>query len=136
MKYQGMLEDVDTREKVAHPSYKDMDELDSQTLLTHNYFRQYLGTIMVSKQILRMGAQRTSIQKTYKRNTGQDSLNIDFIHANRQSEQIELSIVYDKNDKHTSVYDSFNVELAAKTVKSIKLSNFTETYSLTNKKKI
>ena len=38
MKFQGMLEDVDTREKVAHPSYKDMDELDFQISLTDNYY--------------------------------------------------------------------------------------------------
>ena len=38
MKYQGMLEDIDTREKVAHPSYKDMDDLDFQILLTDNYY--------------------------------------------------------------------------------------------------
>ena len=34
------------------------------------------------------------------------------------------------------IYDSNNVELAAKTKKSVKLSNFTEVYSLTNEKKI
>ena len=33
---------------------------------------------MVSKKILRMGAQKTLIQKTYKINVAQDSLNIDF----------------------------------------------------------
>ena len=38
MKFQGMLEDIDTREKVAHPFYKDMDELDFQILLTDNYY--------------------------------------------------------------------------------------------------
>ena len=38
MKYQGMLECIDTREKVAHPSHKDMDELDFQILLTDNYY--------------------------------------------------------------------------------------------------
>ena len=38
MKFQGMLVDVDTREKVAHPSYKGMDELDFQILLTDNYY--------------------------------------------------------------------------------------------------
>ena len=38
MKYQGMLEDIDTREKVAHPSYKDMDELDFQILLMDSYY--------------------------------------------------------------------------------------------------
>ena len=38
MKFQGMLEDIDTREKVAPPSYKDMKEFDFQILLTHNYY--------------------------------------------------------------------------------------------------
>ena len=34
-----------------------------QTLMVKN-FRQYLETTMVSKKILRMGAQKTTIQKT------------------------------------------------------------------------
>ena len=34
---QGMLDDIETREKVAHPSYKDMEQLDFQILLTENY---------------------------------------------------------------------------------------------------
>ena len=38
MKFQGMLEDTDTKEKVAHPSCKDMDELDFKKLLTENYY--------------------------------------------------------------------------------------------------
>ena len=35
---QGMLDDIDTREKVAHPSYKDKEQLDFQILLTQNYY--------------------------------------------------------------------------------------------------
>ena len=35
---QGMLDDIDTKEKVAHPSYKDMEQLDFQILLTENYY--------------------------------------------------------------------------------------------------
>ena len=35
---QGMLDDIDTREKVAHPSYKNMEQLDFQILLTENYY--------------------------------------------------------------------------------------------------
>ena len=35
---QGMLDDVDTHEKVAHPSYKDKEQLDFQILLTENYY--------------------------------------------------------------------------------------------------
>ena len=33
-----MLDDIDTREKVAHPSYKDKEQLDFQILLTENYY--------------------------------------------------------------------------------------------------
>ena len=35
---QGMLDDIDTRENVAHPSYKDKEQLDFQILLTENYY--------------------------------------------------------------------------------------------------
>ena len=37
LKLQGMLEDIDTREKVAHSSYTCMEELGFQILLTNNY---------------------------------------------------------------------------------------------------
>ena len=36
--FQGMLEDIDTGEKTAHPSYTDMKKLDFQILLTKNYY--------------------------------------------------------------------------------------------------
>ena len=54
-----------------------------QILLDKN-FRQHLETIMVSKKILRMGAQKTPIQKTYEIQKGSDSLNVEFLGANRQ----------------------------------------------------
>ena len=40
--------------------------------------------------------------------------------------------MYDKSNQHVTIYDIYNFEFAAKT---IKLSNFTEIYSLTNVKK-
>ena len=96
-----------------------------QILLDKN-FRQYLETIM--------GAQKTPIQKTYEINVGQDSLDIDFLGANRQFDWTELSLVYNKSEKHTIIYYSYNVEIAAKKIKSVKLANFTEIYCLTNEK--
>ena len=105
-----------------------------QILLDKN-FRQHLETIMVSKKIIRMGAQKTPIQKNYEIKQGSDSLNVEFLGANRQFDRIEISIVNDKCDKHTSTYDSYNRVLAAQNVKSLRLSNFTEIYSLTNEKK-
>ena len=35
---QGMLDDIDTREKTAYPSYKDKEQLHFQILLTENYY--------------------------------------------------------------------------------------------------
>ena len=91
---------------------------------------------MVSKKILRMGAQKTLIQKTYEIQKGSDSLNVEFLGANRQFDWIEISIVPDKNDKHTTIYDSYNREMADQLIKSLRQSNFTEIYSLNNEKKI
>ena len=36
--FQGMLEDIDTREQPTHSLYRDMENLDFQILLTNNYY--------------------------------------------------------------------------------------------------
>ena len=74
-------------------------------------------------------------QKTYEINTGSDSLNVEFLGSNKQFDWIEISIVPDKIDKHTTIYDSYNRELTSQTIKILQLTNFTEIYSLTNEKK-
>ena len=38
LKFQDMFEDIDTREKLAHPSYTEMEQLDFQIQLTDNYY--------------------------------------------------------------------------------------------------
>ena len=50
-----------------------------------------------------MGAQKTPIQKNYETNVVQDSLDIEFLGANRQFDWIELSLVYKKSNKYTSI---------------------------------
>ena len=82
-----------------------------------------------------MGTQKTLIQKTYEINVGQDSLDINFLGTNRQFHWTELTLVYGKGNKHTSIYDSYNVEMASKILKSVRLTKFTEIYNLTNGKK-
>ena len=81
---------------------------------------------MVSKKFSRMGVQKTSIQKTYEIAVGSDSITINFLNSNRQLDWTNISLIYDKSDKYTTIYDSYNVELAAKYIKSLKLSNFSE----------
>ena len=62
-------------------------------------------------------------------------LDVDILGTNRQFDWIELSLVYGKCDKHTLIYDSYNVEMASKRIKLVRLTNFTKIYSLTNQKK-
>ena len=38
MVFQGMLENIDTKKKVAHSFYKDMEQLDFQITLSNNYY--------------------------------------------------------------------------------------------------
>ena len=75
---------------------------------------------MVSKKTLRIGAQKTPIQKTYEIQKGSDSLNVDLLGANRQFDWIEINIVPDKSNKHTTIYDSYNREMAAQLIKTLK----------------
>ena len=49
-----------------------------QFLLDIN-FRQYLKIIMVSKKMLRIGVQKTSIRKPFKISTGSNRININFL---------------------------------------------------------
>ena len=90
---------------------------------------------MASKRILRMGAQKTPLQKSYEIRTGTDSLNVEFLGSNRQFDWLEILIVPGKSDKQSTIYDSYNRELASQEVKTLKLTNFTEIYSLTNENK-
>ena len=78
-----------------------------------------------------MRAQKTPIQKTYEIQKGSDSLNVEYLGANRQFDWVEISIVPEKSDKHTTIYGNCNREMAAQLIKSLKLSN-EEKYSTDN----
>ena len=82
-----------------------------------------------------MGAQKTPLQKSYEISTGTDSLNVEFLGSNRQFDWLEILIVPGKSDKQSTIYDSYNRELASQEVKTLKLTNFSEIYSLTNENK-
>ena len=60
---------------------------------------------------------------------------MDFLSSNRQFDWIEISLVYDKSDKHLSIYDCYNAKCAARLIKSVEFTNICEAYSTTNTKK-
>ena len=41
-----------------------------------------------------------------------DNINVEFFGANIQFDWLETSLTYDKSDKHTTIYDSYNAELS------------------------
>ena len=87
-----------------------------QILLTKN-FRQHLETIMLSSKVLRMGIQKTAYQKTYELQTGSQEFTVDFKGCERQLDWLEISLIYDKSDKHLTIYDSYNAKYVAKMIK-------------------
>ena len=55
--------------------------------------------------------------------TGSQSFNIDFLGANRHFNWLEISLTFDKSNKHITIYDSYNVQKPAIFIKSIFLEN-------------
>lgn len=61
---------------------------------------------MISEKNLRISLQKNTSMKTYEMSVGSDSINVEFFWANRQSDRLEISLVYNKSDKHTMIYES------------------------------
>ena len=78
-----------------------------------------------------MGVLPAPYQQLFEVNKGIQSLTVTFKGAQRQFELLEISLVYDKSYQHLTIYDSYDLELAAKMIQSIKFENATLTYSLT-----
>ena len=53
-----------------------------------------------------MGVQKTPYQKTYELQVGSQDFTVDSQGANRQFDWIEISLAYEKSDKHLTTYDS------------------------------
>ena len=76
---------------------------------------------------LRTGVQFSPYQQSFKVNIGTQSVNVNFQGANTQFAWVEISPVF---DQHQTVYDSYDAELAATKIQSLKLENASTTYSL------
>ena len=109
--------------------------LDSAPYLLYHQFnledtyRTYLEGALVSSRKLRGGLKLFPYQKSYEIVIGGQSKTFTFTNAFKQFEFLEISLVYDSSDQHLTIYDSYNVELAATKIKSIKLQNASNTYS-------
>ena len=93
----------------------------------------YLESTLTANSFLRTGIQKTPYQKIFEINVGSKSHVIDFMGANKQFSFTSISLVYDKSDQHRNIYDSYNVELTSKSIKTILLENTNHSYSSFNK---
>ena len=72
-------------------------------------------------------------QQEFEVNTGTQDFTCTFKRVQRQFVWLEISIVYDKSYQHTIIYDSYDLELAARLIQSLKFENTSSTNSLTGK---
>ena len=93
----------------------------------------YFTGILRSETALRQGVLESPYKQEFEVNTGTQDFTCTFKGAQRQFDWLEISIVYDKSYQHTTIYDSYDLELAAKFIQSIKFENTSSTYSLTGK---
>ena len=84
---------------------------------------------MVSENLLRTGIRKTPFQKSYELVRGTQSKTITSNNAFKQFFFLEMSLVSDRSDHHLSIHESYNAEVAATHIKTIKLQNASNTYS-------
>lgn len=79
-----------------------------------------------------MGIIKTPYQKNYEKQIGSQEFTVDFKESDRQFDWLEVSLVYDKSDKHLIIYDSYNGECVVQKIESVELANISKAYSVTN----
>ena len=93
----------------------------------------YFTGILRSETALRQGVLPVPYQQEFEVAVSMQSFTCTFKGAQRQFDWFEISVVYNKSYQHTTIYDSYDLEIASKVIQSIKFENTTTTYSLTGK---
>ena len=107
-----------------------------EQLKLDNNYRTYPDGVMFSERVLRTGIKPTLYQKSFELVVGTESRVVNFQAANKQLSFLTISLVYNRSDKHRSVYGSYNTELAIAKIKSVQLENTSNTYSSFNTVKL
>ena len=66
-------------------------------------------------------------------NVGAQISSVDFSGSTRQFDWMEISLVYFKSYEHETIYDSYDVELAANLIESVNFVNVSKPYTLLGK---
>ena len=120
-KVTGIRDNLDALIQIYDRSYISFQEIS----LTHGADIYFTGTR--SETALRQGVLESPYQQVFGVNTGTQNFTCTFKGAQRQFDWLEISIVYDRSYQHTTIYDSYDLELAAKLIKIINFENTSTT---------
>ena len=90
----------------------------------------YFNGILRSETALRQGPLPSPYQQLFEVNTGRQSFTCTFKGVQRQFDWLQISIFYDKLFQHKTIYDSYDLELASKLIKTIKFQNISKYFQL------
>ena len=71
----------------------------------NNNFRQFLETCLLAKKVFWMNVNKMLLQNSYELVVGIQSFTVDLAVAKRRFDWSEISLVYNKSEKHTTIYD-------------------------------
>ena len=91
-------------------------------------YRTHFESAVVSENLLRTSIRKTPLQKSYELVRGAQSKTITFNNAFKQFSFLQISLVFDRSNHHLSIYDSYNAEVAATHIKTIKSQNASNTF--------
>ena len=126
-KVTGIPDNPDALIQIYDKPYISFQEIS----LTHGADIYFTGTR--SETALRQGVLESLYQQVFEVNTGTQDFTCTFKGAQRLFDWLEISIVYDRSYQHATIYDSYDLELAAKLINTIKFENTSTTYSFTGK---
>ena len=124
---------IPTTDLDASIEFWDRPYVDYQEITLTSAWEAYLKTIQRNETAMRMGVLPNPFQQTFEIAAGAQTVSVDFLGASRQFDWLEVSLVYDKSYAHETVYDSYDLELAANLIESIKFVNASKAYTLTGK---
>ena len=91
-------------------------------------FQQYFNNALIASSALRQGVFLNPYRQNFEIATGSQTQIVKFENMPTQIEWIEISLVPEKSYQHLTAYDSYDLEIAAKTIGNIKLNNVNSIY--------
>ena len=107
----------------AKPIFFDRPYIEFNQIQLDQNFQQYFNATLKAMSALRLGIFMLPYRQTYEMAAGSQTQTIKFTNMPTQMEWMEISLVYDKSYVHSTGYDSYDLEIAAKSLSNIKIEN-------------